>query len=194
MAILAGGKSSRLGANKAFLELGSQTFIQRVLNAANPLAAECMLIANNPEAFSALKLPTHTDQQAGLGPVGGLYTALARANHPLLLLLACDLPFMSTPFLRFLLSRAGNHQIVIPETKEGLQPLCAVYAASCLPAVERAIEARRLHMTSFHDQVDVHVLKESTWRQVEPDDRLFLNVNTRADYERALVAFGDGRG
>lgn len=185
-AILAGGRSRRMGRDKALLELGPCTLVERVLAAAAPLGAHCMLIADNTRAFARFGVPVHADLRPSSGPLGGLYTALTLAPSPTLLFLACDLPFVTTAFLRFLLRELGEHQAVVPRTADGLQPLCAVYTRSCLPAVERALDRGDFNMVSFYPGIDVRILEPPQWQSLDPRQRLFTNLNTPEDYQRAL--------
>ena len=184
-AILAGGRSRRMGREKALLKLGSSTLIERVIAAAAPLTADWMLIAPRKRTFSHLELPILPDLRPGLGPLGGLHTALKRAACPLLLLLACDLPFLTTDFLRFMLAQLGHHQALVPRSPTGLQPLCALYTRACLPAVEAAIQGDQLHVPSFYDEVDLRLLEPSEWQAFDVHDLLFTNLNTPAEYQRA---------
>lgn len=185
VAILAGGRSRRMGCDKARLKLGSSTLIERVLAAVMPLEAHCLLIANDAEAFADLKLPIHADLRPNLGPLGGLYTALTLAPSSPLLLLACDLPFITSEFLHFLLQELGIHQALVPRSVDGLQPLCAVYTRSCLPPIERALDRRDLRMTSFYPEVDVRILPPHHWQHLDPHQLLLTNLNTPEEYWQA---------
>lgn len=194
VAILAGGRSRRMGRDKALLQLGSSTLLKRVLAAVAPLGSQCMLIANATDAFSGFGVPVHPDLRPGCGPLGGLHTALALSPTPSVLFLACDLPFLTKEFLRFLLSELGEHHAVVPRSAEGLQPLCAVYARACLPAVERALDRRELRMTAFFADVDVRILEPPQWQGYDRRNLLFTNLNTPEEYQRALQLIGEESG
>ena len=121
VAILAGGQSQRMGRDKALLPIGQQTLVQRVIDAADPLGDEHLLISNNPSSHGELGWPLQTDEQAGLGPIGGLFTALLHTQSETLLLLACDLPHLNTPFLRFLTQHHFDaHGAIVPDSPDGL--------------------------------------------------------------------------
>ena len=184
-AILTGGQSRRMGRNKALLELGSSTVVERVIAAAAPLAAECLLITPDTEAFAHLGLPVHPDLHPQLGPLGGLHTALDRVSSPTVLLLACDLPFVTTGFLRFMVDQLRDHQAVVPRTDKGLECLCAVYTQSCVPAVTGALAHDQRRMTAFFHEVDVRFLDPDEWQAFDPNHTLFTNLNTPEDYQRA---------
>jgi molybdopterin-guanine dinucleotide biosynthesis protein A len=185
VAILAGGHSRRMGRDKTRLSLGTTSLIGRVAAAAAPLGAPCMLIAGDAAPFADLHLPVHADLRPGLGPLGGLHTALSLAPGDPVLLLASDLPFITADFLRFLLQETGSHQVLVPRGADGLHPLCAVYARSCLPAVERALDRGELQMVAFFPEVDAHVLPYHRWQRFDPHRLLLTNLNTPEDYRRA---------
>jgi|APSaa5957512622_1039677.scaffolds.fasta_scaffold28188_1 molybdopterin-guanine dinucleotide biosynthesis protein A len=185
VAILAGGNSRRMGRDKARLELGASTLLERVLAATVPLAIPCILIANDSGPLAHLERPVYPDLRPGSGPLGGLLTALTVAPSSSVLLLACDLPFITTPFLRFLLQALGTHQAVVPRSSDGLQPLCAVYTRSCLPTIESTLNRGDFRISSFLADIDALILTRDRWQAFDPQQLLFTNLNTPEDYQRA---------
>lgn len=186
IAVLAGGQSRRMGRDKALLPLGDQTLIERVLAAARPLAYPG-LIVGDPAAYGHLGWPVHADCHPGRGPLGGLYTALRTTAAPVLLL-ACDLPFLTPAFLRYLVSRRGPQQAVVPHTAAGLQPLCALYEPSCMATVEAAIQADQLGMRHLLGNLSLDLVQERDWRPYDERGLLFANLNAPAEYQRAQAA------
>ena len=162
IAVLAGGQSRRMGRDKALLPLGDQTLIERVIAAARPLAYP-RVIVGDPATYAHLGLPVLPDRRPGLGPLGGLHTALGQTAAPVLLL-ACDLPFLTADFLGYLVNRRGPHQAVVPYTAAGLQPLCALYEPSCLAAIEAAIQADQLGMRNLLHNLNLDLVREKDWR------------------------------
>ena len=185
VAVLAGGQSRRMGRDKALLPLGGQTLIEHVLAAARPLGYPRVIIGD-PTAYAHLGLLVLPDLRPKLGPLGGLYTALSTTTAPVLLL-ACDLPFLTPEFLRHLVNRRGP-QAVVPYTDAGLQPLCALYEPSCLAAVETAIQADQLGMRDLLNNLSLDLVKEKDWRPYDEHGLLFANLNAPAEYERAQAA------
>jgi len=179
VAVLAGGQSRRMGRDKALMELDGQKLIARVVTAALPLQAP-VFVVGNPDQYAELDVPVYPDLNSGLGPIGGLHTALATAANPVLLL-ACDLPFLNPEFLSFLVGHRGDHQAIVPYTVDGAQPLCAVYETSCRAVIESAIAARKLRLRDLLQQLDVDELGEETWRPYDQNGLLFANLNTPED-------------
>ena len=183
VAVLAGGQSRRMGRNKALIKWDGQPLIARVLAAADSLHAP-IFIVGDPDQYAHLGFPVYPDLYADLGPIGGLHTALATAANPVLLL-ACDLPFLTPEFLHLLVGRRGIHQAVVPCSADGTQPLCALYEPSCQAMIESAISARKLSMRGLLQRLNVDQLGEEVWRPYDESGLLFANINTPA--EVALV-------
>ena len=182
VAVLAGGQSRRMGRDKALIEWDGQPLIARVLAAAYPLQAP-LFIVGNPDQYAHLDLPVHPDLHPGLGPIGGLHTALATAASPVLLL-ACDLPFLTPEFLRMLVGRRGIHQAIVPCTADGAQPLCALYEPSCQTVIESAIAASKRSMRGLLQQLAVDELGTEVWRPYDESGLLFANLNTPEEVAR----------
>src|SRR5678815_4185567 len=108
VAILTGGQSSRMGRNKAFVEVGGKPIIERIIERVRDLGSDMMLITNTPSDYAHLEIASYPDLIPGKGSLGGLYTALTHANQGYLLAVSCDQPFLNTDLLRFLIGlRAG---------------------------------------------------------------------------------------
>jgi molybdopterin-guanine dinucleotide biosynthesis protein A len=188
--VQAGGKSSRLGKDKALLDFGGQPLIQYVLSQVASLADETMITTNHPEGYRFLGLPLVPDLIRDRGALGGLYTALSAASHPLVAVVACDLPFANADLLahcRDLLLADASLDVVIPSTKHGLEPLHAVYRReTCRPAVKAAIEADQWRMIAWHSEVKIRVLTPEESATFDPDGLVFWNLNTPEDFQAAL--------
>jgi molybdopterin-guanine dinucleotide biosynthesis protein A len=179
-----------MGRDKATLALGGQSLIERVLAAIAPLDCPSFVVARQAGDHPQLGLPVCPDLHPGAGPLGGLCTALHHTTTANLLLLACDLPFLTPEFLRFLASRPGDHQALIPHSAEGPQPLCALYTQSCLPAIEAALARGERRMNAFHAAVAVGWLEQEEWQSFDPHGLLFSNLNTPEEYARAQALLG----
>ena len=188
-AILAGGRATRLGgADKASLRIGGRRIIDRQLEAIaalTPRIGDLRIVANDPARYADLGVRVVPDVVAGAGPLGGLYTALADARHARVLVLACDLPFVTAALLERLEieSRTGQEvDAVVPRSRRGLEPLCAVYRSACAAAARACIDRGELRMTAWLASLRVRELDPGG---PEDEGTLFENVNTPHDYARA---------
>lgn len=170
-----------MGQNKALVPFLGQPMIQRVVERLGGLGDEMLVTTNQPEAFQFLGLPLVADVLPGTGALGGLYTALLAAHAPRVLVVACDMPFVSPQLARLELDvlAAEGWDVVIPTTLEGLEPLHTVYRReTCIPAIERALQEQKRRMISWFGDVRVRELSLEEVRVVEPELRAFMNVNT----------------
>ena len=123
-----------------------------------------------------------SDIVPGCGPLGGLHAALTSARGDALFLVACDMPYVSSPFIAYLFSLAGDADIVVPQSERGYHPLCAVYTRACLEPAAARLANRRLGMREFVDSLRTRVVPVEDIRRFGDPDRLLANVNTPADY------------
>jgi molybdopterin-guanine dinucleotide biosynthesis protein A len=183
--ILAGGKSRRMGRDKAFLPFGKGMLIERVIEVIRQVADDVILITNTPEPYQRFGLPMFADVIPEAGSLGGIYTGLVHAKTAYSLCLACDMPFVGPAFLRLLCETAAEADVVIPRNAEDFQPLCAVYSQACREAIRQRIEAGRLKITGFFEQVRVRVIEGELLARYDPHDVMFFNANTPEEYEQA---------
>ena len=178
-----------MGQNKAALPVGQRTLVERVVGAVQGLGIPYFFIAADPSSYARFDRPVHSDIHPGNGPLGGLHTALTKAQSDAVLLLACDLPFLTTPFLDFLLGALGSFPAVVPASADGrLHPLSAVYRRSCLPAAETALAEQRLGMTALCRQLGARTLPAEKWAAYDAQGMLLANVNTPTELARARQA------
>jgi len=185
-AILCGGQSSRMGRNKAFVEVGGVPVIERVIAQVRPLTDDLLLITNTPAEYTHLGLPSYPDRLPGKGSLGGLYTALSYARHPYLLLVSCDQPFLNGDLLRYLIGLRAGVDVVVPLARDGYpQSMHAVYSKGCRPAIEAQIAADRLKMIGFFPQVRVREASGGEIDRFDPERLSFTNLNTPDDLAAA---------
>jgi molybdopterin-guanine dinucleotide biosynthesis protein A len=194
--ILAGGKSRRMGRDKAFLPFGQGMLIERVIEVIRQVTDEVILITNTPELYERFGLPMFADVIPDAGSLGGIYTGLVSSHTPHILCLACDMPFVKPAFLGFLCDTAatGAADVVIPQNAEDFQPLCAVYSQACREPMRQKIEAGRLKITGFFEQVRVRVIAGDLLARYDPHDVMFFNANTPEEYEQARQMAGESAG
>ncbi|MYE27774.1 MAG: molybdenum cofactor guanylyltransferase [Chloroflexi bacterium] len=195
LAIIAGGRSRRMGRDKAFVELGGKALIERVIERSAGLGqAETILITNQPAQYAHLGLPMHGDILPDKGSLGGIYTALARAKSPDVLMLACDMPFVNTDLLLYMVEQCRDDiDIVVPRVAGYPQGLHAIYKKTCIAPIAEQLAANRLKIIRFYDQMRVRYLDEADCAPFDPLARSFANLNTPeelAEAERLLAATG----
>lgn len=181
--VLAGGKSSRMGENKAFLQVDGRPSIERVVAALREVFPEVM-IAGDPDLYGNLAEKVVPDIVPGIGPLGGIHAALTFASHELVFISACDLPFADGELARYIAQRAEGFDAAVPYVGGRLEPLFAAYRKTCLQPVTRCIEAGSRRVAGFFGEVRVCYLNEADFSWRHNFRRVFLNVNTPAEVKR----------
>lgn len=183
--LLAGGKGSRMGANKAFLDFGGQPLLERALYT---LKATCgnVSIVGDPATFANFG-PVIADVFPGCGPLGGIHAALLKSSAELNAMLAVDMPFVSIELLNFLFAAASDSPaiITVPRTGRGLQPLCAVYRREFAVIAERSLRAGKYKVDAAFADVPLRIVEESELATAGFSEKNFLNLNTPEDRRAA---------
>jgi molybdopterin-guanine dinucleotide biosynthesis protein A len=200
VAILAGGKSLRMGQDKAFLPVGGRPCIERVLDEVRPLTDDLIVVANSLEPYRQwLGRPDIRrsdprlvgDVFPGKGSLGGIYTALHSARRGHCLVVACDMPFLSRDLLRYLIGLASGSDVVVPVGEHGWETLHAVYGKACLEPFTRCLQAGQLRIRDGLAGVRVRLVGAPEVARFDPAFRSFLNMNTPADWEELQRLAGD---
>ena len=186
-AILVGGHSRRLGGiDKSAIQVGGRSILDRQLAELEQIADDILVVGNyGPSPRAGLRVIP--DRVPDSGPLGGLDAALAAARDPELVLLACDLPFVTARFLAHLLALTGAADAVVPRTERGYHPLCAAYTRACHAPVRRRLEEGRLALHGLFEDVQVRVVEGGELERFGDAERLLANVNT-PDELRGLEA------
>ncbi len=184
--ILAGGESSRMGRDKALLELGGELMIIRTARLIETVA-EPLAIVGSPEIYQRLGLRAVRDDWPGAGPLGGIATALRLSEAPWNLIVACDLPYLTTEWLAFLIERARRSRAdaVLPVSDGGVEPLCALYNKSAEAAIGLALDRGVRKVTEGLEHLHIEYLERTEWTIFDCDGLLFKNMNSAAEYEEA---------
>jgi molybdopterin-guanine dinucleotide biosynthesis protein A len=189
--VLAGGQSSRMGREKAMLELGGRTLLERALELALTVAAEAMVVGSRGEfeRYGRLLEDVYPEQ----GPLGGIHAALWASPTDLNLILAVDTPFLEARFLEFLIAQAreSGAVVAVPRTRDGFHPLAAVYRRAFRETAERALAEGRNKIDALFAEVETRVLEEEELRQLAFAPVIFENLNTPEDLERARRRLGE---
>tara|TARA_Y100000814_G_scaffold288463_1_gene259974 strand:+ start:376 stop:1011 length:636 start_codon:yes stop_codon:yes gene_type:complete len=185
--ILAGGKSSRLGRDKAWEDVGGQRIIDRVIGALQSSCDEVLIIGDRPERQNELSLPKciqyRSDELKGRGSIGGLYTGLKSSDTLWSLVVACDMPFISRELIRFMLSMISKNRCdaIVPIINGRYQPTHALYNSTCIPFIEKNISSGNFRMDSYFDEIYLEEISEDVINSIKGAELSFFNVNTEDD-------------
>jgi molybdopterin-guanine dinucleotide biosynthesis protein A len=206
--VLAGGKSERMGQNKALIQFRGKPLIQHALERISPLCSEVYIVANDPTLYAEFHAPVLQDIIPGQGSLGGIYTGLVRSRDQFVLAVACDMPFLNPDLLGYELSLASQADVIVPRAKnlsgktphskkrpnaEGkllakmsdLHPLHAVYSKTCLAVMREMIEAGDLRVISFFDRVNIRIVEQDEVDRFDPLHISVFNTNTAQDMQAA---------
>ncbi len=190
--VLVGGQSRRMGQDKALLDWGGTRLAQRLAERVFAAAGSATLIGSR-QKYGHLGWPLLEDLVPGRGPLSGIHTALKHTPARWNLVVGCDLPFLTTEFLAFLLgiAEAGDSQAVVPVSPRfGYEPLAAVYRQDCLGEAEAALEGQQYKIAGVLDRLRLRTVLPDQWRPFDPEGILFENVNTPQELERARQRAG----
>jgi molybdopterin-guanine dinucleotide biosynthesis protein A len=182
IALLAGGKSSRMGADKGIIPFMGKPLFQYILDQVHDLSEDIFLITNQPGSYTGSAYPTFTDKIPDIGALGGIFSALSFSKNELCLVLACDMPYINTRLIRHLLTEAKDYDVVIPQLEpEKLEPFRAIYRKSCLPHIEAAIGSGERRAIAFLAKVKTKQLPLPILQHFDAELETFLNINTPED-------------
>lgn len=189
--IQAGGASTRFGSDKALTILAGKTMLQRSVDLLSRVCVPVKIVAAAGK-YDNSPAPLVEDRFPGQGPLGGIITALQDAGSELqpaafVLIVSCDMPFLTAEWLAFLCERAQNSeaQVVVPESETGLEPLCACWRMNAADSIQAAFDSGVRKVTEAMKRLPMEVLDESAWKRFDTQGRLFWNMNTAADFAEA---------
>ena len=192
--ILAGGRSRRLGRDKAVEPLGGQPLIRRVIERVEAVTADIVVVVADAVRGNDLPLDVRHrvvwDVYPGKGSLGGIFSGLSAAKSDWGLVVACDMPFLNRQLLEYMLSRREDFDAVVPLPGAYPEPTHALYSKACLPHIEARLRANDLKISRFYHEVRVNYLTEEAITRYDPELRSFFNINSPDDLAKAqaLVA------
>lgn len=190
--VLAGGASSRMGFNKAFARLGQGgTLIEKAVAKVAMLSPDVIVVANDEETYRNLGVRVSPDVYPGTGSLGGIYSGLLAAQHQHALVVACDMPFLSLPLWRYMLSIPRDYDVLLPRLHGQPEPLHAIYSKQCVGPIKDLLERGRLKIIGFLHRVKVRFLDEVEIEHFDPEHRSFFNVNRPEELARAAALWPD---
>ena len=183
--VLAGGASSRIGRNKAFLKFKDKTFIESITTQLSSLFSDIIIASNDNNSYRFLPYRVVNDIRADEGPLVGIYSSLAASTTHINFITACDIPILNLSFIRYMLSYAEDADAVVPSTGNNLyEPLLAFYNKSCLGVIESALESGIRKIDSIFRSLNV--------KYVTPENfDWYRNINTEKDYKSLMDNFSE---
>lgn len=176
---MAGGKSSRMGQNKALLKFGGQTLLARTLAVLDGVFEEVLISSNDSSLYHDFGYPVITDNIPDKGPLGGLQAVLKASPYERVFLAACDMPFISEKAIRYLAGQKNGYEITVPYAQGRIHPLFAFYRRSILSRVDNCLKYERLKIAGLIADCDSHIVRVNG----DLEEKIFINVNTPQELE-----------
>lgn len=197
VAILAGGRSARMGVNKALLRVhaGGPTLIETVAARLREAGLEpALLVTNTPEDYTFLDIPSVPDEIPGAGPLGGILTALLHSPQPRSLIVACDMPALNPALLRYMAALSGRSDAVVPRLRNEdgsyhIEPLHSIYSRSCIEPARTRIQAGSLRVADLLREITVRWVEEEEIRLYDPQLISFRNANTPEEWDEIVTNY-----
>lgn len=185
--ILSGGKSSRMGTNKALLKLNEKTTIERMVDILKIYFDDIILVTNDMESYQFLGVKMVSDHYPGKGPLAGFHAGLMASDYDVNFITACDMPFISGELAATLVNMIDHHDALVPVINGKMQTLCAVFQKKSVAKIEECIENGRLPIKHLLDHLNVLYVTEKelqTYSNIDME-RVFFNMNHPHEYEDA---------
>lgn len=188
--VLAGGRSRRMGRDKALLELDGRPLIEWVIEGIERVCCEVLVVAGEADRYPGLGVPVVADRFPGVGVLGGLHAGLKAASYGLILAVGCDMPFLNSELLQAFAGWAESVDVAILRRGEYVEPLHGAYRRTCIPAIEDVIRRGERRIISFFPQVEVRYITAEEARRFDPQLRSFRNVNTPEEWATVRREWG----
>lgn len=194
--VLAGGKNLRLGRYKALETVCGKTLIERVVERLRLLTDRILVVTSQEQPpLTVTGIEVLVDVYPGKGPLGGIYTGLLASRSLYSVVAACDMPFLNTELLRYMIELSPDFDIVIPRLgEEMVEPLHAIYSRSCLDNIKTQLERNQLRINSLLNAVRVRYVERAECQRFDPQLLSFFNINCQSDLDRANMLATEGRG
>ncbi|WP_449620133.1 molybdenum cofactor guanylyltransferase [Robertmurraya sp. Marseille-Q9965] len=193
--ILAGGKSSRMGTNKALLEINGKTVIEKICDELDSIVNNIIIVTNSFEEYQFLGRKMVEDTWREMGPLAGIHAGLSASETERNLIVACDMPFISAELGTILLGQLSVYDAVVPNISSQLHPLFAAYRKDVKKEVEKALEKNKLRIRGIFQNLHVKMLDETELRKLnyDLDEADIFNMNHPNEYEQAKAIKSKGR-
>ncbi len=180
--ILAGGRSSRFGSNKALALVDSKPLIQQVADLMSSLFPQCLLVTNTPAEYEFLSLPVTHDRYRSCGPLAGIHAALLQISTPRAFVVACDMPNLSPELIRYLCNiKEQKYDVIIPWLEKGQEPLFGIYHKRSLTVIDSCLQQMDCQIIRALEELQVRRVSEQEILSITGDLACFKNINLPAD-------------
>lgn len=196
--ILAGGKSIRMGFDKAFTDLGGVTLIEKQIKLLRSFFKNIIVVTNTPEKYKGIASSARLSAKPrtcgktrndmiikdiipGCGPLSGIYSGLKASESLHNFVVACDMPFIDTRVIEYMCKKAAGYDVVIPRTNNKYEPLFCIYSKNCLKPIQQLIEKKIFKIISFFPEVKVKIITGLEIRRFSRPEKIFMNINTPRD-------------
>jgi molybdopterin-guanine dinucleotide biosynthesis protein A len=167
------------GRNKAFLEVGGRSILNRLLASLQPHFQEILLVTRQPELYASTPVEVVVDIYQARSSMTGIHAGLVKARADFIFVVPCDTPFLQPEVIKILLDALKPElDVVVPLLEGHYEPLCAIYSKRCIPMIEAQLDGGNYRIFDFFHQVNVKTLSTSQIRAADPDLSSFFNVNT----------------
>jgi len=183
--ILAGGKSSRMGTNKALLKIKEKTAIQHIVEELYYICNQLIVVTNQPDEYKFLDLPLISDRYKDKGPLAGIETAMHHVRAETFFIAACDMPFINRKIYQYLYGQLYEYDAVVPNYDNQLHPLSGIYRKKALPTIQKQIENNNLKVKSFFKELNVHYVDQFNGLTEGQLEKHFFNMNYPSQYIQA---------
>ena len=182
--LLAGGKSSRFGSNKAFAEINNQLMVEKIVNKLNNYFEKIYLVVQNKVDYDFLEdVIIVEDIIPAMGPLGGLYTGLEYSDREKNYLTACDMPFLVDKYLSYLENYKHDFDVLIGEYNGYYEPFAGIYKKSSLKAIKRTLSEGKLKIKDFYNDINLKVIPEDKITEIAEPKKIYFNINYKSDLE-----------
>lgn len=192
--ILSGGKSTRMGENKSLMKIGDKTVIERLKDQLQKMFSKVILIANEPQEYSFLKLPLYPDVYPGRGPLSGIHSALVNSTTDKCFIIASDIPLMKSEMIEYLINYKTDKLITIARANGFIQQLCGIYHKCLIPEAEKILldkeqaeersteqKKRKCSVLEMADRLGAEIIDAEKLPFYTED--MYYNMNRKSEFE-----------
>ncbi|NWF76668.1 MAG: molybdenum cofactor guanylyltransferase [Nitrospirae bacterium] len=185
--ILAGGENKRMPFIKSFIKINNKRIIESNIELLGKIFNRIIISTNSPEIYFYLGLPMIGDVINTRGPMTGIYSVLINPDINDIFVIGCDMPFIKKKLIKFILSKWNNEwDSIVPLFNSKPQPLLGIYSKRVLTKMEIAINNNQRSLMDFLCKINVLLIKEGEVKEIDPDGRSFVNINTLKDFKKEM--------